>query len=49
MRKSLKEIESRIQYIDTDNLYEAVNQIKTILDLMLEQIDQALPKEVDMD
>lgn len=49
MRKSLESLERRIDWVDTDNLYEAVNRLKECMIEMLEFIDQALPKEVEPD
>ncbi len=49
MRKSLQELENRIDWIDNTNIYQAIQQLKEVLAAMLVLIDQALPKEVEPD
>lgn len=43
MRKELEHISKRIEWIDTDNLYEAINSIKELMSQMVVLIDLALP------
>ena len=49
MRKRLQEIQNSIDWIDTDNLYQSVNDIKKVLGEIVEQLDKALPLEVEPD
>lgn len=49
MRKSIEELKRKVDWIDADNLYQAVADIKQVLDEMLDLIDQALPTEVEPD
>ena len=49
MRQRLQDIQNRINWIDTDNLYEAINRIKDVLSEIVEELDKALPLEVEPD
>lgn len=49
MREKLEEISRRLNWIETGNLYQAIGDIVIQLQAILELLDQALPKEVEMD
>ena len=49
MREHLEKLLRRIAYIDTDNLYQAVAEIRQVLEDIVEQLDIALPKDVSDD
>jgi hypothetical protein len=49
MRAELEHLSNRIAWIDTDNLYQAINDIRQILEELLPMIDKALPKDVSED
>ena len=43
MRRELENLNNEVDWIDTDNLYEAVNKIKEVLSELVKLMDQALP------
>ena len=49
MRQSLEQLANRIDRIDIDNIYAAINEIKENMITILALIDKALPEEVEPD
>ena len=49
MRRTLQAIEDEVERIDTDNLYRAVADLKQVIYKLLEQLEIALPMEVEPD
>lgn len=49
MRDELEYLSNDIARIDTDNLYQAINDIQRAMQQIVELLDKALPKEVERD
>lgn len=49
MRPSLEDLSNQINWIDTDNLYQAIADLKKICLELVEHLDKALPLEVEPD
>ena len=49
MRKELEHLQDRIDWIDTDNLYEAVHRLKEVLGELIKMMDKALPADKSED
>lgn len=43
MRQTLEHLSDRIDRVDTDNLYQAVNDLKNYMQQIVELLDKALP------
>ena len=49
LRPSLWELYAQIDGIDTDNLYEAMAEVKAALKMIVVQLEHALPLNVEPD
>jgi len=49
MRKVLEHLSNDVDRIDTNNIYEAINNIKEVLQQLIKHIDTAMPLDVEPD
>lgn len=49
MRKQLEELSNKIEWIENNNLYQAISDLKEALQKIVELLDQALPPEIEPD